>query len=246
MPKRTAKLKSKGQLLSAQRLKEIRRFVGFDYDLRKPLNKSAQRKIKKYHDEIRALTNRPYQVFRPRSTEHLAQAQEYAQHEKRLPQLRVAFVPTDGKNKVTLKFTTKGVQGKTKHVTISDVKLSVKQLLINPEKHVNERIAGNPAKQFTVQAGRYEIPQPYLPSTIGKAVARLVSRYGEASGVDKNNNHYFGRWLHGLKAYRFEAQGDLIDYFQEKSSAIKKGKRDRKRAKRKQIRQAAKKRDLGM
>jgi hypothetical protein len=232
MPKKTAKLKTQGQQLAAQRLKEIRRFVSFDYDLRKPLSKYAQRKIKAYHDEITALTNRPYQVYRPRRADHLAEAQEFAQHEKRLPGLRVAFLPTDGTNKVTLRFTAKGVVSKTKHVTISDVRLSVAQLLINPEKHVNERIQGNPAKQFTVQAGRYEIPQPYLPSTIGKAVARLVSRYSESGGVSRDDNHYFGRWLHGLKAYEFEAQAGLQEYLIEKQKAIKAGKKARKRRKR--------------
>lgn len=237
MPNNKAKLKSKR--LHAQRLKEIRRFVDFDYDLRKPLTESAKRKIKKYHDEIQALTNRPYQVFRPRQARHLREAQEFAQHEKLLPGLKVAFVPTDGTNRVKLRFTKKGVVGQTKHVTIRDVKLSVAQLLINPEKHVNERIQGNPAKQFTVQAGRYEIPQPYLPSTIGKAVARLVSRYGQAGGVNPDNNHYFGRWLHGLKAYEFEAQAGLQEYLIEKQNAIRAGKVRRKRARRRKIRQAA-------
>jgi hypothetical protein len=231
--------------IHAQRLKEIRRFVDFNFDLRKPLTKSQQRKIKKYHDEINALTNRPYQVYRPKRADHLRQAQEFAQHEKRLPGLKVAFIPTDGTNRVSLRFTKKGVVGKTKHVTITDVKLSIAQLLINPEKHVNERIAGNPAKQFTVQAGRYEIPSPYIPSTIGKAVARLVNTYGAAGGVTPENNHYFGKWLHGLKAYEFAAQSGLQEYLIEKQKSIRYGKRNRKRIKRKQIRENARKRDLG-
>lgn len=213
--------------------------MNFDYDLRKPLTASAKRKIKKYHDEISALTNRPYQVFRPRSPEHLRAAQEFAQHEKLLPGLKVAFIPTDGANRVELHFNKSGVKGKTKHVTISDVRLSVSQLLINAEKHVNERIQGNPAKQFTVQAGRYEIPQPYLPSTVGKAVARLVARYGAESGIGPSDNHYFGRWLHGLKAYEFEAQAGLQEYLIEKQKAITEGKRRRKRARRRKIRKDA-------
>jgi hypothetical protein len=231
MPRKTAKLKAKINKngIHAQRLKEIRRFVDFNYDLRKPLTSSQKRKIKTYHDEISALTNRPYQVYRARSRTHLYEAQEFAQHGKRLPGLKVAFLPVDGANKIKLRFTGRGVVGKTKHVVITDVKLSIAQLLINPEKHVNERIAGNPAKQFTVQAGRYEIPSPYLPSTIGKAVARLVSRYGADSGYDEDNNHYFGRWLHGLKAYEFEAQAGLQEYLIEKAKNIKEGKRARRR-----------------
>lgn len=210
-----------------QRLKEIRRFVDFNYDLRKPLSNAAKRKIKRYHDEIKALTNRPYQIYRPRLKAHRMQAQEFAQHENRLPGLKVAFIPTDGKNKVQLIFTKAGVKGKTKHVTISDVKLSVAQLLIDPVRHVKERIAGNPAKQFTVQAGRYEIPQAYPHYSIPNAVARLVNEYSK-----KESNHYFGRWLHGLKAYTFQGQRDAQEYLEEKQKSIRAGKRARRRSKR--------------
>lgn len=227
MPRKTATVKTKAHRLSAERLKAIRPFVSFNYDLRKPLSEYAQRKIKKYHDEITALTNRPYQVYRPRLRDHLEQAQEFAQHEKRLPALKVAFLPTDGTNKVRLEFTKHGVIGRTRHVTMRDVRLSLRGLLSDPEKEVNRKIAGNPAKQYTVQAGRYEIPQPYLPDTIGKAVARLVARYGEASGLNDDDNHYFGHWLHGLKAYSFEGQADLQEYLIEKRKAIKAGKRKR-------------------
>lgn len=217
--------------LHAARLKEIRPYVKFNYDLRKPLSNAAKRKIKQYHDEISALKNRPYQVFRPRSPKHLREAQAFAQHDKKLPALKVAFLPTDGENKMSLTFSKKGVRAKTKNVIMRDVKLSVRQLLIDPEKHVNERIQGNPAKQYTIQAGRYEIPSPYLPRSVGKAVARLVNAY-----ADSEANNYFGRWLHGLKAYEFEEQGTLGEYLREKQKHIRKAKRERKNAKRRRDR----------
>lgn len=218
--------------LHAARLKAIRPFVDFNYDLRRPLSSAAKRKIKQYHDEVTALTNRPYQVFRPRSRAHLDEAQAFAQHERKLPGLKVAFLPTDGAHKMRVKFTKHGIRAKTKNVVMTDVKLSVRQLLIDPERHVNERIRGNPAKQFTVQAGRYEIPQPYLPHTIGRGVARLVAAYS-----NKESNHYFGRWLHGLKAYQFLEQGTLAEYLREKQTNIKERKRARRIAARKRARQ---------
>lgn len=225
MPKIT-RGKSAKQLHS-QRLKQIRPFVSFNYDLRKPLSTSAKKKIKKYHDEITALTNRPFQVYRARNSDHLRDAQKFAQHEKDLPELRVAFLPTDGTNKMQLRFTKSGVKGKTKNVVMSDVLLSVRKLLADPEGHVNERIRFNPAKQFTIQAGRYEIPRPFLPQTVGKAVARLVARYS-----DEEQNNFFGNWLHGLKAYEFDGQATLAEYLQEKQRVIRKNKRERKNARR--------------
>lgn len=218
--------------IHSQRLKAIRRFVSFNYDLRKPLSTSAKRKIKKYADEVEALTNRPYQVYRPRSRTHLHEAQAFAQHEARLPQLKVAFLPSDGTHKIKVRFTRKGIRAKTKNVIMTDVKLSIRQLLLDPEKHVNERIAGNPAKQYTVQAGRYEIPRPYLPETVARGVSRLVNAYS-----DKESNHYFGRWLHGLKAYQFVEQGTLQEYLIEKQRSIRDGKRKRRALARKRARQ---------
>lgn len=217
--------------LHSARLKLIRPYVDFNYDLRKPLSETAKRKIKEYSDEVTALTNRPYQIFRPRKHAHLLEAQGFAQHERRLPGLKVAFLPTDGASKMHVRWTKKGIVAKTKNVTMTDVKLSVRKLLADPEAHVNERIRGNPAKQYTIQAGRYEIPQPYLPQSVGKAVARLVSRYS-----DNESNHYFGRWLHGLKAYQFSEQGTLGDYLREKQKRIKEGKRTRKNSSRARVR----------
>lgn len=222
MPRNTQK--SNAKKLHSDRLKQIRPFINFNYDLRAPLTKSAKTKIKRYHDEITALTNRPYQVFRPRKIDHLKEAQAYAQHGAALPGLKVAFLPTDGANRVKLRFTEKGVVAKTKNVLISDVRLSKRQLLINAEAHVNARIQGNPAKQFTIQAGRYEIPRPFLPETVAKGVARLVMQYS-----DSESNHYFGNWLHGLKAYQFENQGTLAEYLQEKAKHIREAKNDRRR-----------------
>jgi hypothetical protein len=222
MPKRTRTLSAK-QLHSA-RLKQIRPFVSFNYDLRKPLSEAAKRKIKRYSDEVAALTNRPYQVFRPRSPTHLYEAQAFAQHGQKLPGLKVAFLPVDtAQGKMKLRFTDRGVVGKTKYITMSDVRLSVRKLLDDPEAHVNAKIAGNPAKQFTIQAGRYEIPRPYLPESVGRAVAKLVATYS-----DDESNHYFGNWLHGLKAYQFENQSELGDYLRAKQKVIRENKRARR------------------
>jgi hypothetical protein len=230
MPKRTRT--NVGKQLHSARLKSIRPFVDFDYDLRKPLTTAAKRKIKKYADEISALTNRPYQVFRPRSRKHLQQAQAFAQHGEKLPGLKVAFLPTDGNHRMQLRFTRGGVKGKTKNVIMSDVPLSIRKLLADPEAHVNARIAGNPAKQYTIQAGRYEIPRPYLPSTVARAVAKFVSAYS-----DQESNHYFGNWLHGLKAYQFAEQGTLGEYLREKQKVIREGKRARRNEARRRQRQ---------
>lgn len=217
--------------IHGERLKEIRKFVSFDFDLRQPLTPTQRRKVKKYHDEIKALTNRPFQIYRARNSEHLREAQEFANNGRNLPGIKVAFIPTDGKNRVRLSFGKDGVTAHTAHVTTHVVRLSTAGLLRDPIAHVNSRIAGHVATQFTIRADVYEIPQPYLPESVAAAVARLVAKYGEQNGLDDDDNHYFGHWLHGLNAYTFENQTGLQEYLIEKQKAIKQGKRERHAAK---------------
>jgi ribosome modulation factor len=216
--------------IHAERLKQIRRFVNFDYDLRKPLSSAAKKKVKRYHDEITALTNRPYQVYRARDPNNLKKAQKFAQHEKRLPGLKVAFIPTDGANRVKLSFNKSGVTAHTKYVNTRHIEFDAAQLIEDPEGYVERKLRNVNAGQFTIQAGKYEIPQGYIKSSVPKAVARLTMRYGEASGVEEDNNHHFSRWLHGVFAHTFEKQADLVEYLNVKNKSIKTGKTDRRRA----------------
>lgn len=239
MPDNKAKVKSQ---LAKRRLKEIRKFVDFDYDLRKPLTPYAQRKIKKYHDEIAALTNRPYQVFRARSKAHRVQAQRFAQHETHLPGLKVAFIPTDGINPVRLKFTQHGVVAKTKHVQWEIIPLSKAGLYKDAAAEVEKRIRRRKEVQYTINAGKYEIPQPYIKESLPQAVARLVMKYGEASGLDEEKNHHWTHWLESIKAYKFDQQTGVQEFLLEKAKSIKKGKLARLAAYKRRMRAADKRR----
>ncbi len=234
MPKNTRRAKEKQ--LHAARMKLIRPYVAFNYDLRKPLSKSAKSKIKKYADEVSALTNRPFQVVRPRRADHLAAAQEFAQHEKRLPALKVAFVPTNGTEKFVLHYNKGGVKASNSKVEVTLIRLAVSGLLGDAAKYVQNKVRNNPARSYTIKAGKYEIPQAFDKERIGPAVARFVARYN-----NEEANNYFGNWLHGVSAYHFKEQDTLQSYLTAKQNAIKRAKRERRNAKKKEVRR----RDMG-
>lgn len=230
MPKNNRRASAKQ--LHSERLKQIRPYVNFDYDLRKPLTAAAKRKIKLYHDEVEALTARPYQVYRPRRRDHLAQVQDFSQHEKKLPGLKVAFVPTDGSHKLNIRFTKEGVVADSSEgIHQARIKLDTAALLKDPIKHVNDRIRGRKEKTFTVQAGRYEIPHSYNRERIAIGVARYVSTYSNPEA-----NNYFGRWLHGVIAYSFSKQESPGHYLSEKAKNIAKGKRKRRNERKRKAR----------
>jgi hypothetical protein len=227
MPKITQK--KKGRELFAERLKSIRPYVDFDYDLRKAPTKSQQAKVKRYSDEIAKLTNRPFQVYRPRLRERLRPAQQFSQHETALPGIRVAFVPTDG-GKVRLRFTKDGIVETSSHVSIRGVNLTIAGLAGDTADYVARRISSVVASHFTIQAGAFEIPIPYLAGSVPSAVDSLVERYG-GHGMpdpeDERENHHWANWLFGLKAYKAEDQDDVFAYLTNKAETIKRDKKAR-------------------
>jgi hypothetical protein len=223
--------------IHAQRLKEIRQFINFDYDLRKPLSKFQKSRILEYYKEIKALEMRPHIVYRPRRKDRLATAQEFAQHEKRLPGLKVAFIPTNGDEIPHIRFNKKKqLVSETRHVRTEHLKLNTKRLVKNPIEHVESVIKKAPrAKRFTILAGRYEIPGSYSREKIAQGVAYYTGRYD-----DKSSNHYFGRWLHGISAHHFKNQAEFSEYQNAKSKNKAKLKREARARKAKAERQRRK------
>ena len=214
--------------IHAQRLKSIRSFVDFDFDLRKELTPYQKTKIKKYYDEVQALTARPFQVYRPRKKANLKKVQEFAQHENHLKGLKVAFVPTNGKDKAKIKITKKGeVFATTDHITTRYIKLDTFDLMDDPITHVNNAIKKDKqAKRFSVLAGRYEIPVTLGRGQVAEYVANLTEKY-----KTEEANNFHGNWLHGLAAHHFHDQDDFSTYMREKQKAKEKMQRDRRNKK---------------
>ena len=206
---RRAELEIAANGIHAQRMQSIKQFVDFDFDLKKPLSEYQKAKIRKYHHEIDALTARPYHAYKSKDKKRLHRAQEFAQHEKRLPGLKVAFIPTDGEHRPKIRVSKSGeITATTEHVITRGLELDTFELLENPVAHVNAVIAEHPdAKAFTVKAGRFEIPQPHSRATIANYVARLTTEYHAGKG-----NHYHANWLHGLSSHQFKNQSGFDDY----------------------------------
>lgn len=221
--------------IHAQRLKQIRRYIDFDFDLRKPLTPYQKRKIKTYYDEIDALTARPYQVYRPKTKDHLKKAQEFAQHEKRLPGLKVAFIPTDGR-KQRIRFDKNNeISISSKHVITRVIEINPLLLIDEPSEYIRDLIADRVENSYTVLCGRYEIPVGLTKRTLPNYVARLTTKY-----ANTENNNYFGNWLHGIAAHHFTEQAEFSEYLKAKTDAKTKHRKAR-RAKKERQRRAKRK-----
>jgi hypothetical protein len=211
-----------------QRMREIRKYVAFDYDLRKPLSSAAKARINNYHAAIEKLTIRPHQVFRARNPDNLAAVQRFAQHDKRHPLIKVAFVPTDGKNKARVSVNRKGeVRAKIGYVRMFEIPFDMERLVEEGAEYVKEAIAAGPeVKRYVIQAGAFEVPSTSLPRDIVQDVQRHMSKYGsDKYDADNPNSHHFQNWLFGVNGYTFRNQDELTDYRHNKQTAtIKKAK----------------------
>ena len=214
--------------IHAERLKAIRPFVSFNYNLNRKLSKYQKRKIKKYYDEIQTLTARPIQIYRGRDPKKLKAVQKYSRHTQNLRELKVAFVPTGG-NKVTIKVSKSGkVTTETKHVKNEFLEFDPFQLLENPIEHAREVIEPSKAKSFTIAAGEYEIPTGYNKDSVIDRIGSLAERYS-----DESKNNHFSNWMFGVTAHSYKRQASFNKYVNDRKKAVETGKKKRKAKKRK-------------
>lgn len=226
---------------ASTRLKEIRPFVNFNYDLRKPLTKSAKAKIKKYHDLISEFKSHTVTVKRFKRKDRLKAAQAYSQTPKGYPALKVAFIPGEdvpelkwtGKNKLKIKVKKKGGG----EILVDFIEFDEDAILDDPGEHVRELLKEHPdAKWFTIAAGIHEMRHAHKRNFIAREVERLAMRYsGDAPFSNPDQNHYYGNWMRGLRVYDFKNQESAASYMQHKqeiaAALAKKRKNARRRKK---------------
>lgn len=204
------------------RLKQIRGYVNFNYDLRKNLTPQQKRKITIYYEEISSLLKRPAAtIYRPRNKSHLKPAQKFGQHTKNLKDLKIAVIQKFDKSQ-RVKFTKKGKLRLTQfNVRIKHIELNQEKLAINPKGYIEKVIKPfNEKARFQINAGIHEVPNSASKSTIVSEISKLMSKY---SIVDKNN--YWVNWLDSMKAYEFENGASVKEYLAAKNKKRREGRK---------------------
>jgi hypothetical protein len=239
--------------LHARRYAAIKPFVSFRFKAGHTFTEYEKRKLKTYADEIQKLTARTYKTYKPKDPAVLKAAQEFAQHDRQLKGLNVAFVPVANPADAVIKVSKrKGarpqftvVESSSEYGTIQRASLpfNPRKLAKDSDAHVAETLAQAPpeAKYFNIQAGEYEIANATIAPFVAAKVRRLMSLYsvgGERYQARKGrNSNHWKNWLHGLNAYTFPDQKSAAAYGQAKADANKKLQVARKKQ-RKSIRDA--------
>ena len=231
-------------------MKDIRPFVTFDYNLRKPLSEAAKRKIAKYHSQIEKL-NVPGREFYKVNVRHAGEragkikSLQRVGQEEYLPELKGAFIPK-GEGPVEVKWRGNRPIIETEYIRHQFFPFNPRKLAKDADKEINAAILDDTAKQYTIAAGDNEIPHTMIRSSVNKHVKELMAKYdgvtvlpGRTKQRAKNQN--WRNWLSGVHAYNFTSQGDYKEYQRERQSFKEKTKRDRAAA-RKRARDRGRKR----
>jgi hypothetical protein len=218
-------------------MRAIKSYVNFDYTdaIRSGnLSKHQKSKINKYAKAIENATHGAVHIYRPRRKDRLKTAKQYTDMDT-LPGLTVAFIPKpDPASKLIIKFDKSGkLHLKSKYVNIDYVQFDPRKLATDAKAHVAEMIKQAPdANNFYIAAGVTDINHAYRRDHIGPAVEQYVNEYKDTESI-----HYFGLWLHGLKAVTFTNQADF-DQYRKARDAQRKLIGDKKRNKDKQRKRA--------
>lgn len=206
----------------SRKLRFIRSFVTFDYDLRKPLPKSAKKKITKYFDHVYALHARANKVYRTRNPQKLAKVQKMERNEAdAFPALKVAFIESSAANPVEKVFFDK--EGRAhiarKFFEMKFIEFDKEALATEPDEEIERALQVEPpAFAYRIAADIYSIASTATRGRIPGKIKELQTRYGMdiETRVHKDEadaeNHYWGNWLNGLIPMYVRNQSELNDF----------------------------------
>lgn len=206
------------------------------YDLRDIDSWTPQEKSKltRIFNTVKSLSERPFQIYRPRKRENLKIVQDASQHLTSPPEINVAFVPvSDPSEKAEIKITTRKVvkitkagkkkeietplvsitQGEVKKMPTlwKDVGLTRKQVEDDPigaTKILVAEMKKHGAKMFTPMAGEREFSRAFSENALYDEIANVIDQYP--------------RWavfLIGMQAFEMPKRSDLVNYRQKKRAA---------------------------
>jgi hypothetical protein len=185
----------------SDKLKELRPFISFDFDLRKKLKPSEKAKITKYYKRLETAKGQAYRVYRTKNKKTLKILNKISS--LNLPGFKVAIIPNpDPENRYSVKIK----NGSPIFYNRSGEKIYIEfnktNLIENPEKEINAALSKANGNTFAIACGEFEYFIRYASKdNVKTQILKFINEYD-----DKNSNHYFGRWLNGIYSIKIKNQ----------------------------------------
>lgn len=223
----------------SRKLKAIRSFVDFNYDLRKPLHAASKAKIDRYFDAINAVQARPNKVYRSKNKKRVREVQEFGRNGfENLPGVKVAFYESSEANPVKIRFDEKGLKAHGEFFDIRYVPFDRMGLVRNADKEIERALADDGTKGaqwFRIAVGKdgqYSIASPRKRANVKRFTKQLMAKYVQFDEDGKELNNYWGNWLHGLLPMTARNQTEVNTFLRKEAKIKERIHKQRKRDKR--------------
>lgn len=202
-----------------KQLKQLRPYVSFNYDLRKPLSKGQKANITKYYNEFKRLTDYPQTfTYQGRNKNNIEEVKAYAGNYT-LPKWKKIIVPYYGDEPPKIRFTKKKeLKLKSEYINSLFIRFDKTKLIEDSENYLNKLLKSHPTfelfKAVTISAelGKTSDRNFIVPNTL-----MLMAKYQET----------FPKWLTGWNAYTFTNQKSIDAYLKAKGKAVEQVKQKR-------------------
>ncbi len=191
------------------KMKELRGFVDFDYDLRKPLSPRSKGKIEKYWLQLNEAQGQAYRIYRPRNKSRLNKVKDATGFN--LPGFKAVIIPSpDPKNPYKVK--EKGGQ-----IVFSNsagekvfIKFNMPNLLKDADGEITKALNKAKGDRIAIACGKFEYRQRFSSKERAKGVIHEF--------INTYDNHQ--KWLFGIYDISIKNQ-ELMDTEMQKKAIYK-------------------------
>ena len=223
----------------SDRLKSIRSFVDFDYDLRKPLHSSQKAKINRYFRAIDQIQARGNKLYRSQNRNRVKAVQRAGRNEfENLPEIKVAFISSSQANPAKVRFRNGKVKISHENFDELYIEFDMRNLADDASAEIQRALKQAPrgAKWFRVNAGKFTISQPRVKDRVEPFILQLQKKYNDFRDDGKLANNNWRNWLNGITTVQTKNQTELKEFLRKESAEKQARKKRRRNAKRKQKR----------
>ena len=214
----------------SDRMKAIRSFVDFSYDLRKRLHSSQKAKINRYFNAIDNIQARANKVYRSTNKKRVRIVQRASRNEfEKLPGIKVAFYESSKANPAKIRFRNDKLRITHEFFVEQYIEFDIQNLARNADAEIDRALskANKKAKWFRVNAGRFTIASPRTKARIKPFIRDLQKRYSEIKDDENLANNHWQNWMHGITTLEPQNQTELSTFL--RAEAKEKDVRERKR-----------------
>ena len=187
-------------------------------------------KVTKLWNLVDKLTAKPFQVVRKRKPENIRAVQEFAQHGKYPPELKVGIIkvayPEEraqvdvDPDTLEVTVTERGVS-RTKG-DFEDFDIGADELEEDARGYLDEMFDELPeGRMYGIQAGEYEVNQVYTREGVTRAMIGLMNKYSTEEGYDEDdkNSSHWTNWLGGVVVYDYDRVIDAQEWLDAEAAA---------------------------